>query len=91
MEDWLQRRFAGLIIRLAGLVLIGLGWIAVRAMHAQLVTSASHEPRLLELGTGAVGLLCISSGAALAFLGRHVADRVTISKPWTHPLDRRDS
>jgi len=76
-----ERKYASLGLRLAGLVLLGVGSLIWRHLFA--VPDPTAKLRLLPYLLALIGMVSTSVGSALALLGRHLFDQVDLSPRWT--------
>jgi len=76
-----ERKYASLGLRLAGLVLLGLGALIWRHLFA--VSDPAARFKVLPYLLGLIGIASTSTGAALAALGHHLFDQIDLSPRWT--------
>lgn len=80
MAAWHRTRRADLGLRVVGLCLIGLAYLAIAGLVGLHVPPKSASP--LAFGLAAAGFLCGSMGGALTMLGNHLSDEIEISARW---------
>ena len=84
MTHWYERPGAGWLIRLGGLMLIGIAALAAMALCNRAHMTPPHQGTPLEDLLALVAFVSASAGAAMATLGRHLFDRVEVASPWPH-------
>lgn len=92
MTNWHEKPGAGWLIRLAGLVLIGISTLASMTLYQHVQMMQPHETSPVEFLLALLALLAFlacSAGSAMAVLGRHLFDRVQVSNRWMHHHSRR--
>jgi len=77
-HDW--KTDAGL--RLCGLALCGVSYLAIHSIMALRSADGQLQQDGLALFLAAAGFVCASVGASLEVLGRHIFDEVEISENW---------
>jgi len=82
MDVWHDRWWAGPLLRLGGLLLVGLGWLVARRDWLSIHTPPRHLATGGELLLAMIAFLCASSGAAMAAMGAHLFDPVALSDRW---------
>jgi hypothetical protein len=82
MTYWIESRGGDLALRGAGAVLLLSAWFEGKLL-ARLVHQGPSQATVAQLALAAVLFLSASLGSALLVLGRHVADRITVSARWT--------
>ena len=78
---WYEKKKADMLLRLAGLALLGLAFVIGRHLFGAADPRGKTTPLCYLLAL--VGMASASSGAALAVLGRHLFDQVALSARWT--------
>lgn len=76
-----RKKYASLGLRLAGLVLLGLGSLIWRHLFA--APDPTAKLRILPYLLAVIGMVSTSVGASLALFGRHLFDQVDLSPRWT--------
>ena len=90
MQGWHHRRTTDLGLRLGGVALCGVAWLAIRTLLHMRLAPWSASPGLLALGLAALGFVGASAGAALLSIGHHIFDEVVIGERWrTRPIVER--
>lgn len=72
------------ILRAAGLTLIGVAGLAVYYLYTSVRNGSPHGATWLELLLASVAFLGASAGGMLVVLGVHVSDGVEVSERWRH-------
>jgi hypothetical protein len=85
---WYERKYAGLVLRLIGLLLLMLATLIGRHLFGVADLAAKTRPSAYALAL--IGMASACSGAALAVLGRHLFDQVELSARWTIHAARHD-
>lgn len=70
------------VLRLSGLVMALVAYLAIRHLAHHHQAQIAHEPALIDFACAAIGFLGLSASAVLTLLGRHIFDQVQISKRW---------
>ena len=70
-------------LRVAGLLLLAIGALAMRRLFMGTPLPRGHTISLAEVGLAAIGFLGLSLGSALFVLGGHLLDQVELSERWT--------
>jgi hypothetical protein len=83
-----ERRYAGLVLRLAGLALLALATLIGRCLFA--APDPAARTSALAYLLASLWMISACAGAALATLGRHLFDRVELSARWTVHAAPRD-
>lgn len=83
---WHEKMGASLLIRVAGLALLGLAWLAVHALRQRAISLPIGKDAL-SYALAAFAFLAGSSGASLTWLGPHIFDRVEVSRRWSRRSD----
>ena len=73
----------GAAIRLAGLVLLTAGYLAMRWLFHAARPHHDDAASAWRYLAAAAGFLCLSGGGMLTALGRHIFDPVEIAERWT--------
>jgi hypothetical protein len=81
---WYEKNGASLALRLAGVALLGLAWFAASLLRSRALAGPVEGDPVAFLLAGAT-FVCGSGGALLGLLGRHIFDRVEVSRRWRHP------
>ena len=71
-----------LTLRAVGLMVAGIGVLALRGLFHSVHLPPPHDPALVENGLAGLGYLCLSMGAALIVLGARLLDEVAVSERW---------
>lgn len=82
MRDWQYNKRTDIGLRLGGAGLLGLAWLAFRELAGLHLSAIHSDPGVGPLALAAVGFLCASLGAVLIVQGRHIFDRVEVSRRW---------
>lgn len=82
MQDWHHRRSTDLGLRLGGVALCGVSWLAIRTLVHTRLAPWPASPGLMAFGLAAVGFICASAGAALLSIGHHIFDEIEIGERW---------
>jgi len=83
-----ERKYADLLLRLAGMMLLALAFLVGRHLFGRPDVTAKTRPSAYLFAF--LFMMNLSPGAALAALGRHLFDEVELSARWTiHPATRR--
>lgn len=80
MGAWHQTWKADVGLRVCGLALCAIAYLAIRRLVAS--PPGPRRAGLLDYGLAAIGFVSASGGSATALLGRHLFDRVEISERW---------
>ena len=86
---WHQKTGAAILLRVAGVAILALAWLAASALRSRAVAGAPDRDALAWLLACAT-FLCGSAGCGLAVLGPHIFDRVEVSRRWRRPDDNPD-
>ncbi len=85
---WHEKRWAGFLLRLAGVALLCVAALIARHLFAVADPAAKTAPLVYLLAL--IGMTSASAGSAMAVLGRHLFDQVELSERWTiHNAARR--
>ena len=76
MTAWHRSRKADIALRLLGLVLCGVSYLAVSHLYDRAQAHPGADADVLSLAWAAVGFIAASTGGLLAFLGNHLFDQV---------------
>ncbi|MGI4731499.1 MAG: hypothetical protein ACRYFW_07105 [Janthinobacterium lividum] len=79
-EQWHRHLAGSLAIRVAGIALVALAWVAGRA----LVAPALHPlfAAMPDVVLATVAFVAASIGSAAAVMGGHLFDPIAVSSPW---------
>lgn len=77
-----KHREKDLVIRVIGVVAIGVAILALRQLFVEVHTLPHHEASPIELLLAAIGFLGVSFGSMLLALGHHIFDEVVIARRW---------
>ena len=78
---WYERKSVGLLLRLGGIALLVLAFLAARMLRMQAIAGSIEADATAWL-LAAIAFLCGSAGAAFLFVGPHLFDPVKIAKRW---------
>lgn len=81
MRDWHQNWRTDIGLRLSGVALWGLSWLATRKLIL-LLPEPSASPGTGAFALAAAAFLCASLGGILLTLGDHIFDRIEIDERW---------
>lgn len=84
MTNWYEKPGAGWLIRLGGLMLIGISALATMTVYHHVHVTSPHGGTLLEYWLALVAFVSASAGTTMATLGQHLFDRIEVPSPWTH-------
>ena len=76
-----ERKYADLLLRLAGMMLLALAFFVGRHLFGGADPAARTKPSAYLLAL--IFITSLSPGAAMASLGRHLFDQVELSARWT--------
>lgn len=82
MQDWRKDWRTDSGLRLGGVALCALAYLAIRSLLALHLSQARVEPGASAFALAAAAFLCASIGAALMIAGRHVLDEIEVSQRW---------
>lgn len=71
-----------IFIRLTGLVLLALAWLAGHELNLLSVTIASGQVTISQILCALAAFLCASVGSALVILGPKIHEPVKVSARW---------
>lgn len=89
MTKCYEKPGAGWLIRLGGLMLIGISTFASMALYHHLHMVPLHEASPVECFLALVVFFGGSAGSTMAVLGQHLFDRVQVSSRWMYHHSRR--
>ncbi len=75
---WHRKGWAGWLLRLAGAVLVAIGWCAARRLFA----APAHAPGAFDYLLALVVFSAFSAGSAMLTLGAHLFDPVRVAGRW---------
>lgn len=78
---WYQKTSGDVLLRIAGLGILAVAWLAGAALHSR-VGAGSLDRDALAWLFAVTTFLCGSAGAILVAIGRHIFDRVAVSRRW---------
>jgi hypothetical protein len=78
--DWHERPLVKLLLRLAGILLLGLAWWSGSTLLRRYGGKLEHPP--LEYLLALAAILCASAGSALTVTGHHLFDKAEIAARW---------
>jgi hypothetical protein len=87
MASWHRSWKADIGLRISGLILCGLAYLALTRLLAMHVAPRTAGALAYALAT--VGFFSASTGAALAMLGKHLFDEVQVSLRWRRSYKAR--
>jgi hypothetical protein len=86
--EWHERKYVGLALRLAGLILGAIAWRLGHHLFA--IPDPRAKLRPLSYLLALVWVMSACAGSALAVLGRHLFDPVELPARWRiHPAPRK--
>jgi len=87
--EWHERKYVGLALRSAGLILIAIAWRL--GHHIFAVPDPEAKLRPLSYLLALMWIVSACTGSALAVLGRHLFDPVELPARWRihHPAPRK--
>ena len=80
-------RSQDLALRALGLLAAAIAIVALRGVCDRVQTPPHHEASFAEMILAAIGFAGMSTAATLVTLGRHIFDRVEISRRWGRSQD----
>ena len=83
---WYEKSGAGALLRVAGLATLAVAYVAGASLRSRALAGALDSDPFAYL-LAATAFLCGSLGSGLVVLGRHIFDRVEISRRWSR-IDR---
>ncbi|MBM6577786.1 hypothetical protein KCP91_15490 [Microvirga sp. SRT01] len=87
MASWHRSWKADIGLRISGLILCGLAYLALTCLIAMQVAPRTAGALAYALAT--VGFFSASAGTALAMLGKHLFDEVQVSTRWRRSYKAR--
>lgn len=84
-----KKTLLDMALRLSGLVLALVAYLAIRHLAQDYPARRVHQPSPIDFACAAIGFLGMSASAVLTLLGRHVLDRVEISRRWARRPDKK--
>lgn len=72
----------GIILRISGLIAIGLSMLAGLGLEHLAAAGGRHHPNALEFLLAALSFACASAGAALLLCGPKLLERQPVSFRW---------
>jgi hypothetical protein len=79
---WYQSRTARHALRLLGVALLALAWLAARTLRTRAIAGPISGDALAWLLAMASFVLA-TGGAALALLGNHLFDQIQVARQWS--------
>ncbi len=87
MASWHRLWKADIDLRISGLILCGLAYLALTCLIA--MQGARRTAGALAYALATVSFFCASTGTALAMLGKHLLDEVQVSTRWRRSYKAR--
>jgi cytochrome c oxidase assembly factor CtaG len=84
---WHQKTGAAILLRVAGVAILALAWLAAAALHSRAMAAGAPTRDAVAWLLACSAFLCGSAGAGLAVLGPHIFDRIQVSRRWRRPDD----
>ncbi len=86
MRTWAGGWRGDVLLRVAGLMLIGLAAISIN-MLLRRHGGQRFDPSMADIGLATMGFLGGTCGSAMTALGRHLGDEVEVGERWRSPSE----
>ncbi|WP_428630198.1 hypothetical protein [Sphingopyxis sp.] len=82
MKKWHETLAANLGLRVGGLALLAVGWLAAVRLHQMALTTSARDATSFMMLLSAIVFICGSAGSALLFVGPGLWETVEVSERW---------
>ncbi|MCW0196703.1 hypothetical protein [Sphingopyxis sp.] len=88
MRKWQETLAANLGLRIGGLALLVIGWLAAVRLHGLALAAPARDATSFMMLLAAAAFLCESAGSALLFVGPGLWEAAEVSERWRRPPDQ---